>query len=153
MRLLGKKREPRFPSLIPVPAMEDLPKAKLQSPARYLGTVTEAGEQVVGGSLSVQSASRLNLSPEALDVVRIAGSFRIPAAALRGATRSEEFGGKPVESLLVVRWEHGEHQWRTGFRLEAPKLVKGGAKAVEPDLAQWVRTISKMSRGQEKGEA
>ncbi len=154
MRLLGKKREPRrhkggVPTLIPVPAMADLPKAKLQSPARYLGTVTETGDQVVGRSLSVQSASRLNLSPEALDVVRIAGSFRIPAAALRGATRSEEFGGKPVESLLVVRWEHGEHQWRTGFRMEAGKPVKGEAPP-PPDLAQWVRTISKMSREQKR---
>jgi len=149
MRLLGRKREPRrhqdgVPTLIPVPAMEDLPKARLQSPARYLGTVTEEGEKVVGQTLSVQSSSRLNLSPEALDVVRMAGSFRIPATALRGATRSEEFDGKPVESLLVVRWEHGERQWRTGFRLDAGRKVKGEAQA--PDPAQWVRTISKMSR-------
>ncbi len=153
MRLLGKKREPRFPTLTPVPAMSDLPAPKLQSPARYLGTVTEAGDEVIGQSLSVQSASRLNLSPEALDVVRIAGSFRIPADALRGATRSEEFRGKPVESLLVVRWEHGEHQWRTGFRLEAGKKKAKGEAPPPPDPAQWVRTISKMSRGQKKGEA
>jgi hypothetical protein len=144
MGLLGRKREGRFPELTPVPAMADLPKAKLQSPARYLGTLTEDGEKVVGKSLSVQSSSRLNLSPEALDVVRMAGSFRIPAAAMRGATTSAEFAGKPVESLLVVRWEHGEQQWRTGFRMDATKKLKTGPAAADVD--QWVRTISKMAR-------
>src|SRR4051794_23180637 len=117
MGLLGRKRGNRsdegIPELVPVPAMADLPEAKLQSAARYLGTVTEDGEKVVGRSLSVQSSSRLTLSTEALDVVRMAGSFRIPATALRGATTSAEFGGKPGEPLLVVKWTHGPHQWRT----------------------------------------
>jgi hypothetical protein len=144
MRLLRRKRDSTVPELVPVPSMTDLPKAKLQSPARYLGTVTEAGERVVGRTLSAQSSSRLNLSPEALDVVRMAGSFRIPAAALRGATTSGEFDGKPVESLLVVRWEHGEQQWRTGFRMDATKQPKTGPSA--PDVDRWVRTISKMAR-------
>ena len=145
MGLLGRrKRESKFPELTAVPAMADLPKAKLQSPARYLGTVTEDGEKVIGQSLSVQSSSRLNLSPEALDVVRMAGSFRIPATALRGATRGDEFGGKRVESLLVVRWEHGEQPWRTGFRMDLNKKIKSGPSA--PDVDQWVRTISKMAR-------
>jgi hypothetical protein len=142
MGLLRRKRP--FPDLIPVPAMADLPEAKMQSPARYLGTFTEEGEKVVGYSLSVKSASRLNLSPEALDVVRMAGSFRIPAAALRGATASGDFGGKPDDSLLVVRWEHGEQQWRTGFRMDATKKRK--ALPVAPDVDRWVRTISKMAR-------
>jgi hypothetical protein len=149
MGLLGRKRdarrkEGRVPELTPVPAMADLPKAKLQSPARYLGTFTDDGEKVVGQSLSVQSSSRLNLSPEALDVVRMAGSFRIPAAALRGAATAGEFGGKQVESLLLVRWEHGEQQWRTGFRMDINKFIKSGPSA--PDVDQWVRTISKMAR-------
>ena len=74
----------------------------------------------------------------------MAGSFRIPAAALRGATTAPDFGGKPVESLLVVRWEHGEHQWRTGFRLDPDKKLKTGSKP--PDVDRWVRTISKMAR-------
>ncbi len=133
-----------IPGLTPVPAIADLPTPRLQSPARYLGTVTEAGDKVVGQTLSARSSSRLNLSEEALDVVRMAGSFRIPVAALRGATSAGEFGGKTVESLLVVRWEHGEHRWRTGFRLEPGKKIKGEAKP--PDPALWVRTISKMSR-------
>ncbi len=136
--------EGSIPDLTPVPAIADLPAARLQSPARYLGTVTEAGEKVIGQTLSAKSSSRLNLSDEALDVVRMAGSFRIPVAAMRGATSATEFAGQPVESLLVVRWEHGEQQWRTGFRLEAGKPAKGGARP--PDPAQWVRTISKMSR-------
>jgi hypothetical protein len=142
------RRKPRsvsaVPELIPVPAMADLPDAKLQSAARYLGTVTEDGEKVVGRSLSVQSSSRLNLSTEALDVVRMAGSFRIPATALRGATTSAEFGGKTVESLLVVKWTHGPHQWRTAFRMDPDRKLKTGS--TPPDVDRWVRTISKMAR-------
>jgi hypothetical protein len=151
---LFRKREPKFPMLTNVPAMADLPTPRLQSPARYLGTVTEAGEKVIGQSLAAKSSARLHLSAGALDVVRMAGSFRIPATAMQGATSAGEFAGKPVESLLVVRWQHGEQQWRTGFRLEAGKNIRTGASAPDPD--QWVRTISKMSRktsGQEKGEA
>lgn len=148
MGLLSRKREPRLhkgvPELVPVPAMADLPEARLQSAARYLGTVTEGGEKVIGQSLSVKSSSRLSLSADALDVVRMAGSFRIPAAALRGATTSDEFDGRPVESLLVVKWTHGEHQWRTGFRLDPDKKRKTGP--TPPDVDRWVRTISKMAR-------
>jgi hypothetical protein len=144
MGLLGKKREPRFALLTPVPEMADLPKAKLQSPARYLGTLDDDGEKVVGQSLSVTSASRLNLAPVGIDVVRIAGSFRIPAEALRGATTDEQFAGKWVEPLLVVRWEHDEQQWRSGFRMDVNKDIKSGPSA--PDVDQWIRTISKMAR-------
>jgi hypothetical protein len=142
MGLLGKK--PWFAPLTSVPDMADPPKAKLQSPARYLGTLTEAGDKVVGQSLSVQSSSRLNLAPVGLDVVRIAGSFRIPAEAMRGATTGEEFAGKRVESLLVVRWQHDKEPWRTGFRMDENKKTKSGPSA--PDVDQWVRTISKMAR-------
>lgn len=149
---LLRKRDPRVPELIAIPPMADLPKPKLQSSARYLGTVTEDGDRVTGRTLSAKSSSRLHLSAEALDVVRMAGSFRIPVTAMRGATSAGEFDGKPVEPLLVVRWEHAERQWRTGFRLEA-----GKKQAAAPDLDQWVRTISKMSRrttgGQKEGEA
>jgi hypothetical protein len=132
------------PRLIDVPAMAELPKGKLQSSARYLGTVTAEDEPVTGQSLSAKSSSRLHLSSEALDVVRIAGSFRIPAEALLGATTGTHFDGKPVLDLLVVRWEHGGQEWRTGFRMEPSKNIKAGASA--PDLDQWVRTISKMAR-------
>ena len=125
--------------------MKDLPKAKLQSAARYLGTLNEVDERVTGQSMAAKSSSRLNLSEEALDVVRMAGSFRVPVEALRGATTATHFDGKPVQDLLVVRWEHGGQHWRTGFRLDPSKNIKAAASA--PELGQWVRTISKMSRG------
>lgn len=142
---LFRRREPKFPNLVPLPPMAELPKAKLQSAARYLGTVDEADEKITGQSMAAKSSSRLNLSEEALDVVRMAGSFRIPVDALRGATTTTHFAGKPVRDLLVVRWEHGEQQWRTGFRMDASKTTKAAASV--PELDQWVRTISKMSRG------
>ena len=142
---LFRRREPKFPSLVALPPMAELPKARLQSAARYLGTVNEQDEKITGQSMAAKSSSRLNLSDEALDVVRMAGSFRIPAEALRGATTATHFAGKPVRDLLVVRWEHGEQQWRTGFRMDASKNAKAAASV--PELDQWVRTISKMSRG------
>ena len=142
---LFRRREPKFPTLVAVPAMKDLPKARLQSAARYLGTLNEDDEKVTGQSMAAKSSSRLNLSDEALDVVRMAGSFRIPVEALRGATTATHFDGKPVQDLLVVRWEHGEQQWRTGFRMDPSKNIKAGASV--PELDQWVRTISKMTRG------
>jgi hypothetical protein len=142
---LFHRREPKFPDLVPLPPVADLPKPKLHSAARYLGTVDEHDEKVTGRSMSAKSSSRLNLSDEALDVVRLAGSFRIPIEALRGATTATHFDGKPVQDLLVVRWEHGGQQWRTGFRLDPSKSIKAAASA--PELDQWVRTISKMSRG------
>jgi hypothetical protein len=122
----------------------ELPAARLQAAARYLGTLDEAGERVVGQSLAARSAARLSLSSEALDVVRIAGSFRIPVAALRGAAGGERFKGKPVPDLLVVRWSHDGHRWETGFRMEPSKTVRGGS--VAPDVGSWVRTISKLAR-------
>jgi hypothetical protein len=142
---LFRRREPKFPDLVALPPMAELPKARLQSAARYLGTVNEQDEKITGQSMAAKSSSRLNLSDEALDVVRMAGSFRIPAGALRGATTATHFAGKPVRDLLVVRWEHGEQQWRTGFRMDASKNAKAAASV--PELDQWVRTISKMSRG------
>jgi hypothetical protein len=142
---LFRRREPKFPTLVAVPAMKDLPRARLQSAARYLGTLNEDDEKVTGQSMAAKSSSRLNLSDEALDVVRMAGSFRIPVEALRGATTATHFDGKPVQELLVVRWEHGEQQWRTGFRMDPIKNIKSGSTA--PEVDQWVRVISKMSRG------
>ncbi len=144
LRKLAGRGDADVPALMPVPAMADLPRPKLQSPARYLGTLTTDGSKVVGHTLAAKSSSRLHLSVEGLDVVRMAGSFRVPVEALRGATTAGEFGGKQVETLLVVRWEHGGQEWRTGFRLEASKNLKTGASA--PELDQWVRTISKMAR-------
>lgn len=151
---LLRRSGPKLPPLVPVPPIAELPPAKLQASARYLGTVDEAGERVVGQSLAAKSSTRLSLSAEALDVVRIAGSFRIPVPALRGARRGERFGGKPVRDLLLVRWTHDGRDWETGFRMEAARSVRDVAKAplgsgtaaVRPEVDVWVRTISKLAR-------
>jgi len=77
----------------------------------------------------------------------MAGSLRIPVGAMRGAASAGEFDGKPG-SLLGVPWEHGEQQWRTGFRLQAAKSEKNSRQAaIAPDPDRWVRTISKVARG------
>jgi hypothetical protein len=159
MGLFGK-REPKFPELLPIPAIADLPEARLQAAARYLGTVDAEGERVIGQGLSAKSAARLNLSSEALDVVRMAGSFRIPVGSLRGARADDRFQGKPVASLLVIAWQHGEHAWETGFRLEELKSIKkargdkaGISPARAPRADEWVRTISKMARQNSGGNA
>lgn len=146
---LLRKRAPRFPTLVPVPPMAELPPARLQAAARYLGTLTvpdDGGkaERVVGQSLAAKSAARLSLSAEALDVVRIAGSFRIPVTALQGASSGERFSGKAVPDLLLVRWSHGDHRWQTGFRMDPSKSMKDGTTA--PDVGSWVRTLSKLAR-------
>jgi hypothetical protein len=149
----------KVPPLVPIPPIADLPPAKLQASARYLGTVTltpeGVGERVVGQSLAAKSQARLSLSAEALDVVRIAGSFRIRTEALRGARSADRFNGKPVADLLLVRWEHEGLDWETGFRLDAARSVRDAAKAqlgasrsaAQPDVSTWVRTISKLARG------
>jgi hypothetical protein len=143
---LLRRRAPRFASLSPIPPVAELPPAKLQASARYLGTLDEHGDRVVGQSLAARSAARLSLSAEALDVVRIAGSFRIPVSALRGASRGERFGGKAVPDLLLVRWVHDAQPWETGFRLDPDKGLD------QLDVAAWVRTISKMSRNNSRGD-
>jgi hypothetical protein len=141
--------------LVPIPPINDLPAARMQASARYLGTLDASGEKVIGHSLSAKSAARLWLSTEALDVVRIAGSFRIRTDALRGAHSAEQFNGKPVTDLLLIRWEHDGNDWETGFRMDPARSVRDAAKAqlgksnvaVRPEVDAWVRTISKMARG------
>lgn len=152
---MGLFSRSKISSLVPIPPVDQLPPAKLQASARYLGTLDANREKVVGQSLAARSAARLSLSSEALDVVRIAGSFRIPAADLRGARSADSFAGKPVRDLLLVRWAHDGDDWETGFRMEADRSVRDAAKAqlgsgpapVRPEVSAWVRTISKMARG------
>ena len=149
----------KVPPLVPIPPIAELPPAKMQASARYLGTVTVpkeggAGERVVGQSLSAKSQARLSLSAGALDVVRIAGSFRIRTEALRGARTGDHFNGKPVRDLLIVRWAHEGLAWETAFRMDAARSVRdaakaqlaGGTGAVKPEVDAWVRTISKLAR-------
>jgi len=156
-----KRASDGIPDLVPIPPIADLPPAKLQASARYLGTLDADGRRVIGHSLSAKSAARLSLSPEAIDVVRIAGSFRIRTEALRGARADLHFAGKPVADLLVIRWEHAGHDWETGFRMDAAKSVRDVAKAqlgrtkgvATPEVGAWVRTISKMARKKDGGTA
>ena len=148
---LFKRAADGVPPLIDIPKVSELPPSRMNSAARYLGTVDADGQRVIGQALSAKSSARLALSAEALDVVRIAGSFRIPLTALRGATHADHFLGKPVPDLLVVRWVHEGNDWRTGFRMEASRTLKEAAKkkggTAVPQVDDWVRTISKLSRG------
>jgi hypothetical protein len=149
------RRRSSVPPLVAIPPIAELPPARLQASARYLGTLDAAGERIVGQSLAAKSAARLSLSAEALDVVRIAGSFRIRIDALRGARTDGQFAGKPVTDLLLVRWEHEGQEWETGFRLDPARSIRDATKAplaagkavAQPDAGAWVRTISKLARG------
>jgi hypothetical protein len=140
------------PPLIDIPPVDQLPEPRLQSGARYFGT-TVAGDwldRVVARGLGARSSCRLNLSSEGLDVVRLAGSFRIPAAALRGARQDQGIAGKvvPPHGVLVVTWQHGDLTLDTGFRMTELD-AKGNAK-VGDEHAAWVRAISKMAKENEK---
>ena len=86
-----------LPPLVEAPAVADLPEPKLISGGRYFGTTVSGDwlDRVVARGLGARSSCRLNLSGEGLDVIRLAGSFRIPAAALRGRPgrmRAAEYG-------------------------------------------------------------
>ena len=146
-RRRGRKHD--LPPLVPVPNVAELPAATLQAGARYFGT-TVSGEwldRVVARGLGARSTCRLSLSGEGLDVVRLAGSFRIPADALRGARQDQGIAGKvvPPHGLLVVTWQHGEHLLDTGFRLTEFD-PRGRSKSVGDEHAQWVRTITTMTQ-------
>ena len=129
--------------LVPAPAVADLPAARLQSGARYFGTTVSGSwlDRVVARGLGARSSCRLSLSDQGLDVIRLAGSFRIPAAALRGARHDQGIAGKvvPPHGLLVVTWQHGDHLLDTGFRLTEDGSVTDRHNT-------WVRTISKMAK-------
>ncbi len=138
-RRRGNRHE--LPALIEIPAVRDLPEAKLDAAARYFGT-TVAGDwldRVVARGLGSRSTCRIRLSSDGIDVVRVAGSFRITAAALRGARHDQGIAGKvvPPHGLLVVTWVHGDYTLDTGFRL---------TQASTDAHNQWVRSISKLAR-------
>ena len=153
MSLLGRLRAgPRhdLPPLVDAPKVADLPALLLDSGARYLGTYVAGGleERVGARGLRAQGSARLRLSEEGLDVVRLAGAFRVPAAALRGARRTDTVAGRPVppNGALVVTWRHGDLVLDTAFRLA--DLNAEGAGATDKQ-AEWVRKISKLVRKQE----
>ena len=151
----GWRRRSRKHDLPPLPAappVADLPPAKLQAGARYFGTTVSGDwlDRVVAQGLGARSSARLSLSAEGLDVIRLAGSFRIPAEALRGARHDQGIAGKvvPPHGVLVVTWQHGDLTLDTGFRLEPPPQEEGnGARPTITEVHnQWVRTISKLVR-------
>ena len=144
-RRRGRKHD--LPDLVPAPSVSDLPEAKLTGGARYFGT-TVAGDwldRVVAHGLGARSSCRLNLSPEGLDVIRLAGSFRVPAAALRGARHDQGIAGKvvPPHGLVVVTWEHGDLTLDSGFRLTDEAVADRGVTEAHN---VWVRQISKMAK-------
>jgi hypothetical protein len=136
-----------LPPLVPAPPVADLPPAKLEGGARYFGT-TVAGDwldRVVAHGLGARSTARLSLSSEGLDVIRLAGSFRIEAAALRGARHDMGLAGKvvPPHGVLVVTWRHGDLLLDTGFRLTDVTVADKGTTEAHN---QWIRAISKLVR-------
>ncbi len=144
-----------LPALVPAPAVADLPAAKLQAGARYFGTTVSGDwlDRVVTRGLGARSSARLSLSAEGLDVIRLAGSFRIPAEALRGAGHVQGIAGKvvPPHGLLVVTWQHGDHLLDTGFRLTGqavagPSTGAGHPKGVTEAHNIWIRSISKLAK-------
>ena len=143
----GRAAKHDLPPLVAVPPVAELPEPKLVGGARYFGT-TVAGDwldRVVARGLGARSQARLNLSAEGLDVVRLAGSFRIPAAALRGARHDQGIAGKvvPPHGLLVVTWEHGDHTLDSGFRLTDEAVADRGVTEAHN---AWVRAISKLTK-------
>ncbi len=148
-----------LPPLVAAPPVTELPPARLQAGARYFGTTVSGSwlERVTAQGLGPRSTARLSLSSEGLDVIRIAGSFRIPARALRGARHDQGIAGKvvPPHGVLVVTWEHGDHTLDTGFRLESPRPGKGnGAPPKVTELHnEWVRAIGKIARDDKEHSA
>lgn len=128
-----------LPPLVQTPAVADLPPAKLTGGGRYFGTTVGGDwlDRVTARGLGARSSCRLSLSGEGIDVIRLAGSFRVPSAALRGARHDQGIAGKvvPPHGLLVVTWQHGDLLLDTGFRLTDPTTHD-----------TWVRTIAKMAK-------
>ena len=142
-----RARRHDLPPLVQAPPVAELPPAKLQAGARYFGTTVSGSwlDRVVAHGLGARSNARISLSAEGLDVIRLAGSFRIPAAALRGARHDQGIAGKvvPPHGVLVVTWQHGDHQLDTGFRLTDETVADKGTTEAHN---QWIRALSKMAR-------
>ncbi len=138
----GRGRRHTLPPLVDAPSVAELPAPRLQAGARYFGTTTSGDwlDRVVARGLGARSSCRLSLSGEGLDVIRLAGSFRIPASALRGARHDQGIAGKvvPPHGVLVVTWAHGDLLLDTGFRLAETSPVDAHNA--------WVRALGKMAK-------
>jgi hypothetical protein len=146
-RRRGRRHD--LPPLVAVPE-EGRPASQLEASGRYFGT-TVAGDwldRVVARGLGARSSCRVELSGEGLDVLRPGGSFRVAAAALRGARHERGIAGKvvPPQGLLVVTWQHGEHLLDSGFRLSADAGDRGAGGSVHDLHDRWVQALSAMAR-------
>jgi hypothetical protein len=148
---LRRGHEHDLAPLVDPPKVAELPPVLLDSGARYLGTYAagEREERIRARGLRAQGSARLRLSEEGIDVVRLAGAFRVPTAALRGARRTDTVGGRPVppNGALVVTWCHGGVVLDTAFRLT--DLDAEGTTGPTDKQGEWVRKISKLVRKQE----
>ena len=160
MGLLSSLRAGRGPALAPLtpaPRVADLPDPVLRHAGRYLGTVA-GGVRVRARGLGSAGAARIQLSEEGVDVIRLAGSFRIPTSELRSARGTMELapltpptGGR---SVLVIRWEHDETVLETGFRLEGDAVRErdkarrgsGTDRFGEGTHREWSRAVAKIGR-------
>jgi hypothetical protein len=145
-RRRGRKHD--LPPLQPVPADGEASLVKLRAGGRYFGTTVSGDwlDRVVARGLGPRSTCRLSLSDEAVDVVRTAGSFRIPVAALRGARHDQGIAGKvvPPHGVLVVTWQHGDLTLDTGFRLTEFD-IRGEVRSTGDEHDVWVRSILNMA--------
>ncbi|HEX6517934.1 MAG TPA: hypothetical protein VF049_20420 [Nocardioidaceae bacterium] len=139
----NRARRHDLPPLVPTP--DELAPATLQGEGRYFGT-TVAGswlDRVVSRGLGARSTCRLSLSADGLDVIRTAGSFRVPAGSLRGARHDQGIAGTvvPPHGVLVVTWQHGDLLLDSGFRLDP-----GGTGSTTDAHDEWVRSISTIAK-------
>jgi hypothetical protein len=130
-----RARRHDVPPLVEVPG--EPVAAVLQGSGRYFGTTTAGDwlDRVVARRLGSRSPCELALGDAGVDVVRPAGSFRIPASALRGARLARGIAGKvvPPHGVLVLTWQHGDLLLDSGFRLVDPAQHES-----------WVETVSRV---------
>jgi hypothetical protein len=147
-RRRGRKHD--LPPLVPIQDSAEAAPVELQAGGHYFGT-TVAGDwldRVVARGLGVRSVCRLSLSEAGLDVARVAGSFRIPATALRGARHDQGIAGKvvPPHGVLVITWQHGDLTLDTGFRLTGFD-IRDRSRSTGHQHDAWVRSITNIATG------
>jgi hypothetical protein len=151
----GWRRRARRHDLLPLVEVPTAPPvASLRAGAAYFGTTVSGDwlDRVVARGLGARSSCRLSLSADGLDVLRPSGSFRIPAASLRGARHDQGIAGKvvPPHGVLVVTWQHGDLLLDTGLRLSpadssaaADSARDGTVRALHDTWVEAITTTTK----------
>lgn len=91
---------------------------------RYLGS-TVAGQwlnRVVAQGLGAPSRALLRVTADGVEVARSGtAEFLIPRQQVSGVRTDRAIAGKAYErdGIVVVTWQHGEHQLDTGFRADS----------------------------------